>query len=121
MPLVVISTNIKRSSIPEGFLKGFSKVYSEAVNREERMINCSLYAGVEMIRNGTDEPACVITIRHTIPQDTDGRRETTRRLLEYAQTQLKLTDENMKRFSVVFLTPKRDEIGTCSGMLCDRD
>lgn len=120
MPLIVINTNIQKSSIPEGFLKGFSKVFSEAVGREEKAINCSLFSGVEMIRNGTDDPACVITIRNTVSQDTDGRRATNKKLLDYMQTQLKLTDDIMTRFHVVFLTPGRDEIGISTGLLCDK-
>ncbi|XP_054750699.2 macrophage migration inhibitory factor-like [Lytechinus pictus] len=120
MPLIVIRTNIPRSSIPEGFLKGFSKVYSEAVNRDEKLVNCSLFAGVEMVKSGTDEPACVITIRNTQSQDTNGRRETTKKIFAYMQAQLKLTDDIMTRFNTVYLTPGLDEIGTSAGLACDR-
>lgn len=120
MPVVVINTNVQRSAIPDGFLKGFSKLYAETVKRDEKAINCSLCTGVEMIRAGSDEPAAVLTIRNTVAQDAAGRRETTRLLMEYIKEQWKMTDELMGRFTIVYLTPGKDEIGTSTGMLSDR-
>ena len=63
----------------------------------KRLLIVACFLVLEMIKNGTDDPACVITIQHTISQDTDGRRATNKILLEYMQTQFKLTDDIMTR------------------------